>query len=86
VDSTINTLFLSCSARLLMFGRSMILERHRKGIAIVKAAGKYRGRKASLTPTHAAELRQRLADGESVTALSVEYGASRRPVQNYKAA
>ena len=55
----------------------MILERQREGIAIAKAAGKYKGRKASLSHTQASELRERLTKGESVTALATEYGVSR---------
>ncbi|MDH6247457.1 helix-turn-helix domain-containing protein [Mycobacterium sp. OTB74] len=63
-----------------------ILERQREGIAIAKAAGKYKGRKALLSSTQANQLRERLAKGESVTALATEYGVSRQPVYNYKIA
>ena len=62
----------------------MILERQREGIAIAKAAGKYKGRRASLSQAQAGELRERLAKGESVTALATEYGVSRQTVYNYK--
>ena len=68
------------------FERSMILERQREGIAIAKAAGKYKGRKASLSRTQASELRERLAKGESATALATEYGVSRQTIYNYKIA
>ena len=68
------------------FERSMILERQREGIAIAKAAGKYKGRKASLSQTQASELRGRLAKGESVTALATEYGVSRQTIYNCKIA
>jgi hypothetical protein len=53
-------------------------------IALAKAAGKYKGRKASLTDGQASELRARLAGGESITALAKEYGVSRQTVYNYK--
>jgi len=85
-DSAMNTLLLSMLGAVAEFERSMILERQREGIAIAKAAGKYRGRKASLSPAQAAQLRQRLTAGESVTALAAEYGVSRQTVYNYKAA
>jgi DNA invertase Pin-like site-specific DNA recombinase len=85
-DSAMNTLLLSMLGAVAEFERSMILERQREGIAIAKAAGKYKGRKPSLTPAHAAEMRERLAAGESVTALAAEYGVSRQTVYNYKAA
>jgi DNA invertase Pin-like site-specific DNA recombinase len=82
-DSAMNTLLLSMLGAVAEFERSMILERQREGIAIAKAAGKYTGRKASLTDTQADELRQRLAGGESVTALARDYGISRQTVYNY---
>ena len=85
-DSAMNTLLLSMLGAVAEFERSMILERQREGIALAKKAGKYKGRKASLTSTQAAELRQRLANGESVTALAAEYRVSRQTVYNYYAA
>ena len=85
-DSAMNTLLLSMLGAVAEFERSMILERQREGIAIAKAAGKYKGRKASLSQTQASELRERLANGESVTALATEYGISRQTVYNYKVA
>ena len=62
------------------------LERQREGIALAKAAGKYKGRKPSLSPGRVNELRKRLTNGESVTALASEYGVSRQTVYNYKIA
>lgn len=85
-DSPMNTLLLSMLGAVAEFERSMILERQREGIAIAKAAGKYKGRKAALSPAQAAELRQRLAAGESVTSLAAEYGVSRQTIYNHKAA
>jgi DNA invertase Pin-like site-specific DNA recombinase len=83
-DSPMNTLLLSMLGAVAEFERSMILERQREGIAIAKAAGKYKGRKASLSQTQANELRERLAKGESVTALATAYGVSRQTVYNHK--
>jgi DNA invertase Pin-like site-specific DNA recombinase len=85
-DSPMNTLLLSMLGAVAEFERSMILERQREGIAIAKAGGKYKGRKASLSQKQASELRERLAKGESVTALATEYGVSRQTVYNYKVA
>ena len=58
-DSPMNTLLLSMLGAVAEFERSMILERQREGIAIAKAAGKYKGRKASLSQTQASELLER---------------------------
>lgn len=85
-DSAMNTLLLSMLGAVAEFERSMILERQREGIALAKAAGKYKGRKAALTAVQADELRARLADGESVSGLAREYGICRQSVYNYKTA
>ncbi|OBH58997.1 transposase [Mycobacterium mantenii] len=84
-DSPMNTLLLSMLGAVAEFERSMILERQREGIALAKAAGKYKGRRAAFTDEQADELRARLANGESVTALARELGVSRQTVYNYAA-
>ena len=84
-DSAMSTLLLSMLGAVAEFERSMILERQREGIALAKASGKYKGRKAALTADQAAELRARLAAGESVTALAKQLGVSRQTVYNYAA-
>jgi DNA invertase Pin-like site-specific DNA recombinase len=82
-DSPMNTLLLSMLGAVAEFERSMILERQREGIAIAKAAGKYKGRKASLIDKQVHELRTRLAGRESVTALAKAFKVSRQTVYNY---
>ena len=52
-DSAMNTLLLSMLGAVAEFERSIILERQREGIAIAKAAGKYKGRKAALSQDQA---------------------------------
>lgn len=83
-DSAMSTLLLSMLGAVAEFERSMILERQREGIALAKAAGKYKGRKPALTDDQASELRTRLAGGESVSGLARQYGISRQSVYNYK--
>ncbi len=48
-DSAMYVLLLSMLGAVAEFERSMILERQREGIAVAKAAGRYKGRKAALT-------------------------------------
>jgi len=84
-DSAMNTLLLSMLGAVAEFERSMILERQREGIALAKASGKYKGRKAALTDEQVRELRARLNGGESVAALAKEFGISRQTVYNYAA-
>ena len=59
------------------FERAMIRERQREGIAIAKAAGKYKGRKPSFTPEQAELARKMVADGQSKTEVAAHFGVSR---------
>lgn len=83
-DSPMNTLLLSMLGAVAEFERSLILERQREGIALAKARGVYKGRKAKLTTEQAENLRSRLEAGESATKLAAEYGISRQSVYNYR--
>ncbi|RUP35184.1 MAG: recombinase family protein [Curvibacter sp.] len=76
-------LMLSIMGAVAEFERSMIKERQREGIAIAKAAGKFKGRKPALTPEQAAEVRAKAAQGAKRTALAKEYGISRETLYAY---
>ncbi|KAA0109134.1 recombinase family protein [Mycolicibacterium sp. P9-22] len=76
------TLMLNMLGAFAEFERGLLLERQREGIAIAQRAGKYKGRKPSLTDESKSELVQRLSNGESATALAREYGVSRATVYN----
>jgi DNA invertase Pin-like site-specific DNA recombinase len=65
------------------FDRELIRERQREGIAIARREGKYTGRKPSLTPSRAAELRRRVALGDSKAGLAREFGISRDTLYRY---
>jgi len=82
-DSPMNTLLLSMLGAVAEFERSMILERQREGIAIAKAKGRYKGRKAALSDEQAADLKAMRRAGESVTAIAKHFGISRQTVYNY---
>nr|CRL78957.1 site-specific recombinase PinR [Mycolicibacter nonchromogenicus] len=84
-DSPMNTLLLSMLGAVAEFERSLILERQREGIALAKARGVYKGRRAKLDGDQADELRSRLAAGESATKLATAFGISRQSVYNYRA-
>jgi DNA invertase Pin-like site-specific DNA recombinase len=75
-------LMLSIMGAVAEFERDMIQERQREGIAIAKAAGKYRGGKVKLSSDRAAELRKRVAAGEKVAGLAREFKVSRQTVYN----
>ena len=82
-DSPMSNLLLSVMGAFAAFERELLRERQREGIAIAKREGKYSGRKPSLTPARAAELRRRVADGDSKAALAREFGISRDTLYQY---
>jgi DNA invertase Pin-like site-specific DNA recombinase len=82
-DSPMSNLLLSVMGAFAQFERELIRERQREGIAIAKREGKYGGRKPSLTPARAGELRRRVADGDSKAALAREFGISRDTLYRY---
>jgi DNA invertase Pin-like site-specific DNA recombinase len=65
------------------FERSILLQRQREGIAIAKAAGKYKGRKPSLTQDQADQLRAKALAGEKKAVLAREFGISRETLYAY---
>lgn len=85
-DSPMSHLLLSVMGAFAQFERDLIRERQREGIALAKLReGAYTGRKHSLTPAQAKELRRRVGTGESKTALAGEFGISRQTLYRYVA-
>jgi DNA invertase Pin-like site-specific DNA recombinase len=68
------------------FERSLINERIREGVAIARAAGKYKGGKPKLNEERAAELRARVATGVAKARVAREFGISRETLYTYLAA
>lgn len=82
-DTAMSKLLLSVMGAFSEFERALLRERQREGIAIAKKAGVYKGRKPSLTPERAKELRARVAGGEKKAALAREFGISRETLYQY---
>ena len=82
-DAPIAVLLLSLLGAVAEFERALILERQREGIAIAKAAGKYKGRRRALSAAQQGELCRRVALGEPKTVLAREFGISRETVYCY---
>lgn len=82
-DNPMNRMLLTMLGAVAEFELAMIRERQAEGIAVAKAAGKYKGRRATLDDDQAAALRARHTAGESVAALAREYGITRQSVYNY---
>jgi DNA invertase Pin-like site-specific DNA recombinase len=82
-DNAMSKLILSVMGAFAEFERSLIRERQREGVALAKKAGVYKGRKPSLTPERAEQLRSRVAAGEKRAALAREFGISRETLYTY---
>lgn len=79
-SSPFQKLHLQIIGAVAEFERAFIRERQREGIALAKLKGKYKGRKAILTPQQVEEIRIRLNRRERVTAIAAEYGVSRQTI------
>ena len=77
-DSPMANLLLSMLGAVAQFERELIKERQREGIAIAVKAGKYKGRKPSLTAESIAEIRTKAAGGANKSLLARQYGVSRQ--------
>lgn len=77
-ESPMSTLLLSMLGAVAEFERSLIHERQLEGIAIAKAAGKYKGRKPELTPEDMPGIRARIAAGETKASIARQLGVSRQ--------
>ena len=82
-DSPMANLMLSVMGAFAEFERALIRERQREGIALAKQRGVYRGRKKSLLPDRAAELRRRIAAGEAKSHLAREFGRGADRVRSF---
>lgn len=85
-DSPMSNLLLSMLGAVAEFERSLILERVRSGVAIAKAAGKYKGGKPKLKPEQVEQLKARVASGVPKAAVAREFGVSRETLYSYLAA
>jgi DNA invertase Pin-like site-specific DNA recombinase len=82
-DSPMSILLLSLLGAVAEFERALILERQREGIAIAKAAGRYKGRHPVLNGERVRQLRERVASGEQKTRIAKEFGISRETLYSY---
>lgn len=82
-DSPLAILLLSMLGAVAEFERALILERQREGIAIAKAAGKYRGRRPALNADRVAQIRERIVARERKISIAREFGISRETLYTY---
>lgn len=82
-DSPMSMFMLSVMGAFSEFERSINLERQKEGIAIAKAAGKFKGKKAYLTPQQAEELRTMNSAGVPKSRIARQFGIARATVYLY---
>ena len=84
-DTSIAKLLLSVMGAFAEFERSLIRERQLEGIAIAKAKGVYKGRKAALTSERIAEMvaKDKANNQKNRAALAREYSISRETLYQY---
>jgi DNA invertase Pin-like site-specific DNA recombinase len=85
-DSAMSKLMLTIMGGVAEFERAMIRERQLEGIAKAKQAGKYTGRKSTMTVAQLQAIRDRVAAGENKSALAREFSITRQTVYNILAA
>lgn len=85
-DSPMANLLLSTLGAFAQFERELLRERQKEGIAIAKAAGKYRGGKPKLNPEQVTDLKARVATGVPKAKVAREFSISRETLYSYLAA
>lgn len=76
-DSPMSHLLLSMLGAVAQFERDLIRERQKEGIAIAKAAGKYKGRKPVLTPDELAKAKEMIGLGIPVARVARNFDIGR---------
>ena len=82
-SDSVAMLMLQIMGAVAQFERSLILERQREGIAVAKAQGVYKGRKASLDASQVAQLKGLIDGGMPKSQAAVKLGVSRATVYAY---
>ena len=79
-DSPMSKLLLGILGSIAEFERALIKERQKEGIAAAKSRGVYKGRKKVMSAEQVAELRKRIAAGESKSELARLFNVSRQTI------
>ena len=66
------------------FERDLLIERTQSGLSRAKAEGKTLGRPAALQGSVLADVRQRIAAGDTVSAIAKEYSTSRQTIMRIR--
>lgn len=70
-------LMLSMVSAIAQFERELIVQRVREGVAIAKAAGKYKGRKSRFTGAQVEQIQREFESTKNKVELAKKWGVSR---------
>ena len=76
-SNAVQDLMLHMLSAISQFERSLLLERQREGIAIARAAGKYKGRVSKFSTAEVVVMKEAFANSTNKASLAREYGISR---------
>lgn len=84
LNSSAGKTTMTVIAAVAEFERGLIIERTHAGLKRVRDAGKTLGRPTALTPEQQANVRARLANGESISSLAREYKTTRQTIMRVR--
>ncbi len=82
-DSPMAKFMLSVMGAFAEFERDLINERIREGVAIAKAAGKYKGRTKICNQEQIDDIRDMVANRYKITEIAKKYGVTRTTIYRY---
>lgn len=85
-DSSMSQMLLGIFASIAQWERATLRERQREGIAVARAAGKYKGRARALSPEQVEQARSLVATGVAKAKVARDLGVSRQTLYNALAA
>lgn len=85
-DNSMSVLMLSLLGAVAAFERQLIRDRVVEGVALAKAAGKYKGGKPKLNADQVRQLKSRVAEGVPKAKVARELNISRETLYTYLAA
>lgn len=82
-DNPMAEFMLNVMGAFAQFERELINERIREGVQIAKKAGKYKGRKKSLSDEQAAEIKRLVSERYRITDIAKQFNTSRETIYRY---
>lgn len=82
-NNPMDKLLLQVMGAFAEFERTLIKERQKEGIAIARSKGVQLGKPPKVSQSKQMGIKERVSQGEKITALAREYGVSRGTIYNY---